>query len=189
MKSTLAAGLAALALVAPPLNHFLAASMARHVLVQMPALVVLGFLLGRRIRGTRLSAADPAGLAGLLCLVGAIAFWLLPRSLDLAVQSDLADQLMHLSLLGSGALFASGSRRLPFAVRGTAAILGVSMLFALGAFYSRSFVLVCSAYTLEIQQSAGRAMIGAGIVAFFLVLIALVRELLAEGRLEDRGET
>lgn len=168
---------AALVLAAPPLDPWLDRSMARHMLVQIPLLLLLGAALGRQLRGTLGRKLDDLGLTGLAAAAGALLFWLLPRSLDATVESNVVDQLMHASMFLGGTLLGAGWARLPFAARGAAGIQLAAMMIAVGNYYADAYVLACSAYTLELQQQAGRAMLGASVVVVVLVLVGLARAL------------
>ncbi|MCC6348604.1 MAG: hypothetical protein IT347_03310 [Candidatus Eisenbacteria bacterium] len=168
------------ALLAPPLDPYLDGVMVRVVLIQVPLLLVLGALVGRRTPDAAARRWDPAGFTGLAFAAGALVFWMLPRSLDEAARSEVMDQLRHLSLLAAGFGLGAGWRRLPFAARGGASILTVAMLGAMGVFYSRYDALVCGWFTLAQQREAGAAMLrasGLALVAFAaLLVLTLARE-------------
>ena len=172
--------LAALALAAPPLDPWLDRSMARHMLVQVPLLLLLGFAVGAQVRRGLAPFVDDLGLTGLAAAVGALVFWMLPRSLDAAVESNLVDQLMHVSMFTAGTLLGAAWQRLPFAARGAVGIQLAAMLIAVGNYYAKAYVLACSAYTLELQQEAGRAMLGASVLVVLLVVVGLGRALSGE---------
>ena len=108
--------LAVIILAVTPVDDWLDRSMPRLVLVQIPAWILLGWLAGRALRG-RQYAWNPHGLSGLAFFVGALGFWMIPRSIDTIGSSGLADQFMHASLLVAGAGLGLSASSLPFVAR------------------------------------------------------------------------
>lgn len=174
--------LAVVALAAPPVDGWLDHRMPRLLLLQMPAWFALGWLAGRRFRTrTRPPAWDPHGLTGLVFALGTIGFWMIPRSVDLIGASELADQLMHLSLLAAGAALAMSAPRLSFVLRAALGIYGASMTFALGMLYSHYAALLCGAFDIGQQKTTGHYLIMACPVVVLLVLGLGARSLAREG--------
>lgn len=70
-------------------NAWLVADPIRHVLVQMPLLTAMGWLFMRcieqRFARTRAAAYAAGGVAPLLLVFFIVIFWLLPRSIDAAI--------------------------------------------------------------------------------------------------------
>lgn len=175
----LAAGLAGWALLAvPPVRQGLEATLAGHMAVQLPLLVAAGWLLG--------SASGPAraggprglnghGLPGLLAALFTLAFWLLPRSLDAAVQEpawELA-KLVTVPLLAGVPLARSWPRLPPLARAALWANL-LPMLWVMGWLYMRSPVRLCNSYLLDQQTLLGVTLWAvAGAVALFWALRVL----------------
>jgi hypothetical protein len=139
------------------------------LLVDMPCWVLLGWLAGRRIpRGP--PKWNPYGLSGLAFAGGAVAFWMIPRSVDAIAASPLVDQLMHATLLMAGATLAISVPFMPFVVRGALAIYGTSMTFALGMLYTNYRALLCGTFNLAQQRMAGQWLLAS---VPFLVLLVL----------------
>ncbi|MBS1241205.1 MAG: rane protein [Gemmatimonadetes bacterium] len=157
IRRLIAVGLALL-LAAPPLDPLFDVVMGRHLLGQVPALLLLGAVAGwPPARGP--VTARP--LAGLAFAIGAIAFWMIPRSLDAAVRSNAADQLLHLSMFTAGLALARVLPRLPVPVSLGLGVHAVAMVGALGLVYRYYPGLICTTYNLTQQRAAGLTMVRA----------------------------
>ncbi len=166
-------------LMFPPLDPYLDDSMSRLMLIQFPLLFILG-AVGVRFSPLRLSWG-PGNALGLLILGwGGVLFWMVPRSLDLAVAQEGIDFLAHLSLLISGAVLALSLPLLAFPVQIAAAIYGIAMWSMYGLILSQTSVQVCASFSLEQQQATGVAMLWAApVFLMFLVFwtgVLLVRQ-------------
>lgn len=168
--------LAVVALATPPLDGWLDRSMPRLLLLEMPAWFALGWLASGRVRRAG-RAHDPHGLAGLVFALGAIGFWMIPRSVDLVGISALGNQLMHASLLAAGLALGASFRSLPFVVRGALGIYGASMTFALGMIYSSYTALLCGTFDLAQQKTTGKLLLALCPVVVLLVVGAGARTL------------
>lgn len=179
-RRTVIWGLAVAALAAPPVDAWLDRQMPRLLLVSMPAWIALGWLAGRRLR-LRARVCDPHGMAGLLFFMGALGFWLIPRSVDAIADSGLVDTLMHASLLAGGAALGTSVPSLPFVVRGMLAIYGAAMTLSMGLLYSGYRGLLCGTFDLAQQRSTGHWLLVAFPPVVVLVVGAGARALLRVG--------
>jgi len=148
-------------LALPPVVSALEARLWTHLLIQLPLLVVAGFALGAdlRVRGTFVRtwlAAVPAGpLVALAISLGL--YWMLPRSMDAALESAPRDVLKFLSVtFGVGVPLGLGWARLSSVSRGF--LLGnlLSMLVVLGWLYTSAPVRVCNFYLEGDQALTGQ---------------------------------
>lgn len=154
------ATLAALLLSMPPLAQWFSATMPRHQLLQVPALLVLGAVAAHGwARGRPTRPAPEWEPAILVLALGAGVFWMVPRSLDLAASQMMADQLMHVSWFLAGAALSRTLPRAPFAVTMALGIHAVAMLAAIGVVYRRYPGLICTAYDIQQQRATGSAML------------------------------
>lgn len=162
----------------PPVGSWLKLSMVGHMLVQMPLLVVCGFLLARRLRQTHAQlgrSLRPYRWSLLLCATFTLMVWMLPRLLDLAVESTSVDMLKVLSLS-----FLAG---LPLGlawplfgpvVHGLIHVEALATLWRLGWLYLESPSRLCSRYALDDQSRLGMWMLAlGGVYALWLVALAL----------------
>ncbi|WP_350283006.1 hypothetical protein [Nitrosomonas sp.] len=75
-------------LVLPPMQQFLEQSMVTHMLVQLPALTVIGWRLGRALPeswSNKIAPWNRWGITGMAFAIIIMTYWMLPRALDAAV--------------------------------------------------------------------------------------------------------
>lgn len=169
-------------LASPLADPHLIRTQPRFLLLHVPVWVLLGYLAGRHMRAggsPRAMPWNPSGLTGLVFFVGSVAFWMIPRSVDAAVLSHGADQLLHANLLAAGFALAWSVPAMPFVVRTALGIYGTSMTFALGALYTNYTGLLCGTFTLAEQRQTGHALY---LLCPPLVLALLVLAVRALGR-------
>lgn len=174
----LLAALLLLLLAVPPLAAWWKAALVRHMLVQIPLLVVAGLLVGpllwparRAGPGWGQAEAVAAVLAGLFCL----AFWMLPRWLDAAVSDPAVDgvKIASLFLLG-GVPLGWGWVRLRPVARGFVWAHAVTMLAVVGLLYRVYPDRLCNSYLLGEQAQLGT---GTLLLAGVLGLVAVAPSL------------
>src|SRR5512143_1266338 len=163
-----AAAIAAACLLAlPPADGYLAATMERRLLIQIPAMLVLGALAGWRPAAPRpWRSGDRAALA---FAGGAMLFWMIPRSLDLAARSRPAAAALLLSVFAAGLALARSLPHLSFVIPVTLGLQATAMFMALGIVYLHFPGLICTAYTLAQQRVAGAGLVRAAPVAWVLL--------------------
>ena len=161
-----------LVLLAPPVRRQLEASMTGQMLVQIPLLVLAGWLLARALPA-RVEAAmerwNHGGIAGLVLATVVSAYWMLPRSLDAATTSPLLAAAKYLSVpLLVGLPFAASWPRMGFVVRGVFLAEFIATGFRLGWLYLISPVRLCNNYALDDQRRLGLLLlaIGGGVLAW-----------------------
>lgn len=180
MMVTVAVGLLAWAALALPATRaWLEASLVTHMLVQLPALVGVGYALGivgHRYVGGRLARFNDYGIATMLLAAFSLLYWLLPRSLDetlLEGEWELA-KFLAIPLLVGMPLALSWLR---LGVIGRAFVgfnFGV-MLTAMGVLYLVAQTRLCSNYLLADQQLLGYVALTLGVVtavSFIAYLLA-----------------
>ncbi len=170
---------AVIVLALPPVDGWLDRVQPRLMLIEMPAWFALGWLAGRRVE-RRERSWNPLGLTGLAFFIGALGFWMIPRSVDLVNESEAADQLMHASLLAAGLSLSASLPVMPFVVRTASAIYGTSMIFALGMVYSNFTALLCGSFDLEQQRQTGRLLLFAYPAVAIAVVVLGARNLARE---------
>lgn len=167
MKAALGAALLAF-LILPWVRHATEAGMSLHMLVQFPALLLAGALLGTALpagAGRRLSAWNALGVSGLATCALVLAVLMIPRILDLALVDPWVEAAKFAALLLSGAVLRPSWRRAGRAVQ--AFFMGnvLPMTFVAGTLYQESALRLCNAYRLEDQQHLGLVLTwGAGLV-------------------------
>lgn len=147
------------AAAAPPLTDWLKLELARHILAQFPMLLGAGYCFGR-VSANRWEVARkeaPLGTAPALVLAGfSLAFWMMPRWLDAAVDHAPVDtaKLLSLTLLAGFPLGWAWPRVSPL-VQLFVWANGVSMLFVMGWFYLSAPYRLCNNYLQSDQATLG----------------------------------
>lgn len=162
-----AQGLAGLAVVVvaaiPPARGFLEGSMALHMLVQVPLLVLSGYGLSAALPGRfrqTLQSFNAHGTTGWALASLVLAFWMLPRALDAAVALPVVDAAKF-----AGLLLAGLSIRLSLAASGTVVQLffvgnWAWMTATAGLLYVETPERLCNAYLSADQAATGYGLIG-----------------------------
>jgi hypothetical protein len=141
-----AAGATLMMVLAMPLSRtLLEASLVGHMLVQMPLLALSGWLFGSAFSPQFEKVIGPwnrCGVPGLMLVIFTMAFWMLPRSVDSALQYTGYEALKFLSLPGAGAAVASSFRRTPPLLGGVLKTNLISMLGFLAWVYTAAPVVI-----------------------------------------------
>jgi hypothetical protein len=165
--AALAVSLLAISLSVPPLRSLIEQSMFWHMVVQMPLLVLAGWLTmsawPRRSPLQFMTAWNVYGLNGFFITFLILAYWMLPSAIDRAVVLPQADALKLLTLFAAGALSKHALDRSPTVLQLFFVALTVSMLIWLGFYFVTTELRLCNAYSLASQVSAGWGLIGLGI--------------------------
>lgn len=157
---------AAVALSVPPLRRLIEQSMAWHMVVQMP-LLMLGGYLSAHAASTRnrqakasnaLSAWNQFGLTGGVTVLVLLAYWMLPSSIDRALVVPAADAFKVASLWFGGALLWHSSQRAPLLVQLFFVGTALPMLVWVGLYFANTDLRLCNAYSLSSQIAAGHSL-------------------------------
>jgi len=149
-------------LLAPPLRGWLESSMTAHMLVQIPLLVLSGWLAAASRaphRSRSLQYWNPGGAPGLLLAVAITTTWMVPRALDLAVTTWPVDVAKALSLALAGALGQCSWARA--GAPGQAFFVGnvAWMAAVVGLLLRDAPVRVCTSYLARDQWYAGTGLL------------------------------
>lgn len=150
----------ALTLVLTPVRDVIVASMTGHMLVQIPLLLLAGFLISAPPRtDMRRSGLNPGGAPGLLLTAAVLATWMVPRALDLAVTSNSIAFLESGTLLVGGGLLRHSWQRA--GAIGQAFFIGnlTWMAAVAGLLLRDAPVRVCTTYLIRDQLYAGTGLL------------------------------
>ncbi len=153
-----------------PLHGWAESSMIAHMLLQIPLLVPSGawlaYLLSARFRNL-FGTFNAGEIPGLLSALETIGFWLLPRSLDGALNEGAMElaKLASLPLLAGVPLTLSLPRLKPVA-KGFVLVNLISMLAVMGWLYLSAPSRLCNNYLLNEQILLGKLLLS---IAIFLV--------------------
>jgi hypothetical protein len=165
----------ALAVLAVVYRQVLEATMARHMLLQMPMLIAAGALIAFGLQCTNVVAfsgvlrgCDENGITGLFAFMLVTAYWMIPKTLDSAAVSLVADSTKFVSLLLVGLL-------LPGSLSRANAIL---QLFFIGNFASMTAIAgmlyqdaprrLCNLYLIDDQMIAGTGLVALAVAIALL---------------------
>ena len=166
-------------LALPPVRSTLEQTMAGHMLLQIPLLVISGIFVGQglhvRVRGA-LQLANGYGLTGLALVVVTALLWMLPRHLDAALTETGYEVAKFISLpLFIGIPLQLSWRRLTVIGRGLVWSNLVAMLWVLSWLYLSAPVRVCNNYLISEQTLVGRLLLALGfLVAAVLAVCAFI---------------
>ncbi len=162
----------------PPLGPLLRSSMVGQMLVQLGLLVAVGFLLGRELRSLSTSlrcGAHSFRWPLLLLAATVLGIWMIPRLLDLAVQSALVETIKAVTLTFLGGLPLSWAwYSVGPVVRGLIHVEAVASLFRLAWLYVESPVRLCTQYLYDEQEVLGYSLGVVGVLYLaWLIYLAL----------------
>ena len=137
--------------------------MAAHMTVQVPMLIGLGFLLAEIVRPHEprwLADANWLGIPGIVAVVFATSFWMLPRALDEAVADPFFDAVKFLSLpLLVGLPLGLSWGRMPSLGRAFIWANFIPKIAVVGGLYLMAPTRLCAYYRLDQQAVAGWTLI------------------------------
>lgn len=155
-------------LIFPPILNFLESSMIGQMVVLIPGLFICGILIGSVFSGKILrilGGFNSNGIPGALLAIFTIIFWILPRSLDASLNSDIVEIVKVITIpLLAGLPMGISWGRLYLAGKGL--IIGnlISMLFVMSWIYLEAPVRVCNNYLVSQQENLGRMLFTIGIL-------------------------
>jgi hypothetical protein len=165
-----------IALWIAPVRLALERDMAVHMIVQLPLLAGVGYLLAAALRRHEprwFAQADWLGIPGLLLVILATSFWMLPRMLDAALADPLIDIVKFLSMpLLVGMPLGLSWPRMPALGRAFLWANFIPKLGAIGGLYLAAPTRLCTYYRLDQQATAGWALIAVAVALGFTWFVA-----------------
>lgn len=160
--------LAAVTLSLPPLRHLIEQSMTWHMVVQMPLLMLAGWVFAHLValparRFLQLSKApswNQFGLTGGVTTLVVLVYWMLPSSIDRALVVPRVDAFKVVSLWSCGVLLRHCAERAPWLVQLFFIGTVLPMLVWAGLYFASTDLRLCNAYSLDSQIAAGRSLVG-----------------------------
>jgi hypothetical protein len=166
--AALAGAMLYILMLIPQIRRGLESVMAGHMLVQIPVLIISGYLIGIFLSDkfkNFFQKVNADGVPGILLFISIVLFWMLPRSLDGALNVPYYEVIKFLSLpFLAGVPFADSWRKLNYIFKGFIILNAVSMFVVLSWLYIASPFRLCNNYLQYQQIELGRG---------FLILIAL----------------
>ena len=157
------------ALASSPGRNFLEASMARHMLIQFPLLMLCGAWLAsglsavlaksgavRQIAASSWNAHGMTGLFGTALVLGVL---MIPRVLDLALVNPWIELSKIAALVACGVAVYTSWRPAGWVVQGFFLGQLLPMMAVAGTLYESSPTRVCNAYLLDDQVLLGQSLV------------------------------
>ena len=164
-----------IAVTVPPVAARLEANLVWHVLLQLPMLILAGWLAARGLPARLLTALDrynEYGIPGILIVTFVGLCWMIPRVLDAALQLPMVALAKYVSIpLLVGAPLALSWPRMHAIARGFVWIELLAMLVRLGWLYLAAPTRLCNNYSLSDQILLGKLLliIAATIAAYWVI--------------------
>ncbi|WP_017755800.1 hypothetical protein [Calidifontibacillus oryziterrae] len=161
VKRNLSFGVCLLILLSlPSIKELMESSMVGQMIVQLPLLILSGFLIGKAVK-TKIpvdqKGFNNGGISGMLLAIFTILFWLLPRSIDASINDEMFSIAKFTTLpLLAGFPIALSWERLHINGRNFIWANLISMLVVMGWLYLNSPVRLCNNYLLDQQVSLGK---------------------------------
>lgn len=158
----------------PYVRSMLEASMVGTMLVQYPILVASGYFLAKGFPEkwrTFFLHFNENGIAGILSTICVVGYWILPRSIDAALNQPLMEIAKYSSLpFVAGVLLYYSWQLLGPICKSFIWTNLISMIFVMSWLYSASPARLCNNYLVTAQQQLGKAMFVLGLVICLLFL-------------------
>jgi hypothetical protein len=186
MTGALLVGTLAVGLSLPPLRSLIEQSMVWHMVIQMPLLVLSGWLSMGTASG--LSGMDRwrhwnrYGLSGFIASLIVMAYWMLPLTIDRAVVLPAADATKVASLWFAGAVLRRSFHRAPAVLQMFFMGTAVPMATWLGIYFASTDLRLCNAYSLESQMVSGQGLAILAMLLGALWLVGTIRAAQASSR-------
>lgn len=149
-------------LISFPLNGWFSFTMPRHQILQLPAMFILGIILA--ISFSKISIKNTSyGITILIFILSSFIFWMLPRSVDLAIINPGFNRIMHVNMLIAGFLAMTVLRNIIFEAKIFFIGMMAAMLLATGITLRAYNLLLCSSFNIQQQKETG----------YYLIWIAL----------------
>jgi len=156
-------------LAIPPISTYLESIMITHMLIQLPLLIIAGFLIGKGILQKWTSFFtnwNDNGVPGMILIVIITMYWMLPRALDEALTISYVQVFKIVSLPLVGILLRDSWKKIQTLGRSFIFLNYLSMFGLMAWLYIDSPIQICNNY-LETEQK----MLGWG---FLLITIWMI---------------
>ncbi len=162
-------------LLAPRISVFLEASMVGQMLIQIPALALVGYWFGVWLqhKGVVLfKSYNQHGIPGILIVIFTSLFWIIPRMLDGSLNTTFLEIAKYTTIpIFLGIPLAWSWTRLNSVLKWFILVNTASMLFVMGWLYRNTELRICNNYLISQQQLLGSILFYSSI-GLFLILVA-----------------
>ena len=163
--------------IAFPLNHWLTLTMLRHQLIEIPVLLFTGVIFGKII--WKPDAKNVSFSVSLIIFfIFSLIFWMLPKSIDLAVLNPLFNKLMNIHIFIAGICAFSIIKDSVFELKVYFTGMISAMLMAVGITLRVFNLLLCSSFSIEQQRETGIYLITIAIIMFIYTTFILMSNII-----------
>lgn len=195
-------------LLLPPVNGWFNEQMYRKLIFENIGLAVSGVICGRFFQRKTGKPRNPkeknfplkshfkallpssqvkgTGLTSVFFLIGSVFFWMIPRSLDLAVMNYTVNFLMLVNLFFSGIFLGRRFSKLSFALRAAIIIYSLAMILTLATVYVSNEAVLCAVYNVAMQKETGGYLLKVFPVLFIVALFWAGKNLRAFSKMGDK---
>lgn len=151
-------------------NDWLSTTMQRHQLIQLPVMLLNGMLWGIILKNIKFKEQS-SGISILIFIMASLIFWMLPRSIDMAVIYPSFNRVMHINMLLAGFLWIAALRSVILEIKILFLLMVAAMLMATGVTLRVFDILLCSSFSIEQQKNTAiyLMIISVGLLLFSLV--------------------
>jgi hypothetical protein len=157
-------------LLIPPIRSFMESVMVLHMLIQLPMLIVVGYLLGdllmRKVPHV-FSKGNENGVPGIILIFSITMYWMLPRALDEALTFPIHEVFKFISLPLVGILLADSWRKIKPLGQAFIYFNYLSMFALMAWLYLDSPIQICNNYLVVQQKVLGWGFL---LITAFMVL-------------------
>ncbi|WP_209121085.1 hypothetical protein [Alkalihalobacillus sp. BA299] len=166
-------------LILPPVADFMESVMILHMHMQMPLLVIAGFLMARlfQVRFSQFFAKwNDSGIPGMLLFIIIMVYWMIPRTMDEALTVQTIEIFKYISLpFLAGIPLRDSWKKLSATVKNIIIISFTIMFSGMGWLYIKTPTQLCNNYLLIDQITLGWGFITMAIcMAIYLAYYYLV---------------
>ncbi|WP_026573408.1 hypothetical protein [Bacillus sp. UNC438CL73TsuS30] len=168
-----------MALMIPPVAHFLESIMIVHMHMQMPLLVFSGFLMARlfQIKFPRFFEKwNGNGIPGIMLFLIIAVYWTIPKTMDetLTIQSAEIFKFISLPFIG-GISLRDSWKKLSVMGKNTVIIIFTVKYFGMGLLYIETPVQLCNNYLIIDQLTLGWGFLTTAIcLVIYLIYTAVI---------------
>lgn len=166
-----------LSVIAFPLNEWLSKTMTRHQLIEIPVVLFLGVLTGKKVFAFNTKNNNIA-VAFIIFVMASLIFWMLPKSVDLAAISPSFNKVMDIHIFVTGLMIASVLNDTIFEIKVFFLGMMAAMLMAVGVTLRVFDLLLCSSYSIQQQWETGLYMIILSVILFIYTTYVLISSII-----------
>ena len=163
--------------IAFPLNEWLAKTMPRHQLIELPAVLFLGILIGKKVFSVNTKNNNIA-VAFIILIMFSLIFWMLPKSVDLAALSPSFNKIMDIHIFITGIMVASVLNDAIFEIKVLFLGMMAAMIMAAGVTLRVFDLLLCSSFSIQQQWETGLYLIILSVILFIYTTYILISSII-----------